>query len=1202
MKSSKKMCVLGAILGVLLFSVALFGQGSYGRILGTVTDQTGAVLPGATVTITDTGRGLARTLATDAAGEYNAPNLIPSTYTVRVEAKGFKRLDRQNVVIEVNKEVRVDLTPQPGEQTQTVTVTESIPLVDTATSNLGGTLSNADINDLPLNGRNYQSLMGLRPGVVVQPGGGPWVQSTNGIRPDETAWMLEGVINASMDLARPIANMSSPLTDAATIMPVDAIQEFNIEENPKAEYGWKPGAVVNVGVRSGTNTPHGSAYAFGRDQDWDARNLFNPGTLNGAANPKLPTTLEQFGGVAGFRIIKDKLFFFGGYEGMRSLVGNPSATTAPETGSGGGPAVSMPDAIAALQKAGVAVSPVSLNLLGCTTAGGVKCTGGLIAGAQASSPSYVVAFPNTNVSDNEVGKIDYRLSDKHMLSTMFWQGVYNGNGQDHGGVNLIFLDTFHVNPVTSVTNWIWTPTSSLVNEARFATTRNTFNQISDDGGIRSDGSGGLCTAAGCGGKGYPINTGVTSALFGGLPSINISGFSAGGGQLLGTFHNRPTLAGPSPYYVYQDSVSYLRGKHAFKFGGEFTHIITNSAGGDTGRGSITFQGGKTFAGSTALEDFFAGNPSKGQLLAGNSIREYHWRAYSGFVQDDWRIKPRLMLNLGLRYSYESPIREVNNLFANFVPGQGLVQQGQASVGSSIVKPDYGNWSPRFGFAWDVTGKGTTVVRGGASIIYSTLIVSNFGNQLNFQNTHGVQLAAIPTGACTTPVVIGVPCPQIVDPGAPSLNGVKGVQFGTASYKPANLTWNGVVFPQGGGLACTATQQCVSGSVDPNLKTPYIVNYNLGVQRMITNNLSLEVGYVGTHGGNLTGFRDINACAPNPTGACVRPYGPGGSACVANAASCFPYLSFIDQQSNLAYSSYNSLQTTLSKRLSNGLNFTAGYTYGHGLDNGSISRFGYLPQNPNNPNAEYASGDFDIRHRLTLTAGYAIPGKKGFGQLLEGWKINSILTLHTAQPWNVTDLSGNNFSGTGDNSDRWDLFGTASDFHSGANSIPFCTGPGPKGCSASSSVSGTQTFFTPAQSTAMWAQCTAKAPDPTTLAIGGCYVSGQSVITPPAAGTFGTMGRNLFRDNGFKNLDFSLFKNFKIRERFNAEFRVEIFNVFNHPTISNPWGSQNGWGYGTDLGTSGQFGAGGATSDVAAGNPLIGSGGSRDIQFGLKLTF
>src|SRR5579863_6447913 len=299
--------LLITIVGVSLFSAGLFGQGSFGQILGTVTDQTGAVLPGATVTVTDTQRGLTRTMTTDAAGEYNAPNLIPSTYTVRVEAKGFKTLARENVVIEVNKEVRIDLTPQTGDQTQTVTVTESIPLVDTATSSLGGTLNNADIIDLPLNGRNYQQLLGLRPGVMLQPGGSPWTQSTNGIRPDETTWMVEGILNVNWFDARPINNMPSPFTDMATVLPVDAIQEFNVEENPKAEFGWKPGAVVNVGIKSGTNTLHGNAYAFGRDQDWDARNFFNP-----APNPILPTALEQFGAVVGGPIKKDKLFFFGG--------------------------------------------------------------------------------------------------------------------------------------------------------------------------------------------------------------------------------------------------------------------------------------------------------------------------------------------------------------------------------------------------------------------------------------------------------------------------------------------------------------------------------------------------------------------------------------------------------------------------------------------------------------------------------------------------------------------------------------------------------------------------------------------------------------------------------------------------------------------------------------------------------------------------
>ena len=379
---------------------SLFSQGNFGRILGAVTDQTGGVISSATVTIIDTDRGVARTLTTDDAGEYNAPTLIPGTYIVRVEAKGFKRLERQNVVLEVGKEIRVDLIVQPGEQTQTVTVTEAIPLVETTNATLGGTLNNSDINDMPLNGRNYQNLLNLRPGVVFQPGGSPWTQSTNNIRPDETAWMVDGIINANFSDARPVANMPSPFTDGATILPIDAIQEFNLEENPKAEYGWKPGAVVNVGIRSGTNTLHGSAYAFGRDQSWDARNFFNP-----APQDKMPTALEQFGAVVGGPIKKDKLFFFAGYEGLRSTVGNVFGTSVPATAafSRPNPKNSMVDAIKALQKAGVPVSPVSLNLLGCTVwhvTTASTCTGGLIQGAHPNTTNYTSTFPNTNISDN----------------------------------------------------------------------------------------------------------------------------------------------------------------------------------------------------------------------------------------------------------------------------------------------------------------------------------------------------------------------------------------------------------------------------------------------------------------------------------------------------------------------------------------------------------------------------------------------------------------------------------------------------------------------------------------------------------------------------------------------------------------------------------------------------------------------------------
>src|SRR5213593_5215088 len=222
---------------VLLFSFALSAQGNFGRILGSVKDPTGAVLPGATVNIIDTQRGLARTVTTDEAGQYNAPALNPGTYTVRVEFPGFKTLSRENVVVEVGRELRVDLTIEPGQQSETVTVNEAIPLVDTTSATLGGVLPNAAINDMPLNGRNYQNLLNLIPGVMIQPGGSPWTQSTNNSRPDETVWMVDGVYNANYVDRRPIANMPSPFTDGATILPIDAIQEFHLEENPKAEYG-----------------------------------------------------------------------------------------------------------------------------------------------------------------------------------------------------------------------------------------------------------------------------------------------------------------------------------------------------------------------------------------------------------------------------------------------------------------------------------------------------------------------------------------------------------------------------------------------------------------------------------------------------------------------------------------------------------------------------------------------------------------------------------------------------------------------------------------------------------------------------------------------------------------------------------------------------------------------------------------------------
>ena len=1185
MKSRKTKRVLNTLLSVLVFSLALVAQGTFGRILGTVTDQTGGVLAGATISIIDTQRGLARTLTTDAAGEYNAPNLTPGTYTVRVEAKGFKVLNRENVVLEVAKEVRVDLTPQPGEQAQTVTITEALPLVDATSSTLGGTLNNADINDLPLNGRNYQNLLNLRPGVMIQPGGSPWTQSTNNIRPDESVWMVDGVINVNFQDQRPIAGAPSPFTDGATILPIDAIQEFNLSQNPKAESGWKPGSVVNVGIRSGTNTYHGSAYAFGRNGDWDARNLFNPPPA-----PAAPTELKQFGGVLGGHIKKDKLFFFGGYEGLRSFLGNALGTTVPATGAfpTPDPANSMVDAIHALQKAGVTPNPISLQLLGCPSpapAGSFTCTGGLIQGASPTTTTYNSGFPDTNTSDNGVGKIDYRINNKHTVNGVVLIGKYLGLGEDHPIVAAYWENPNPISTYTVGSSWIWTPSSSVVNEARFgynlyesALTQLDANKFAN-------------------GKDYPLNTGVTST--GGFPNVDIGGFAP-----LGGWRARPVEA-KNPYSDFQDNISYLRGKHALKFGGEFAHIDVDYNGHDT-RGRIQFRGKQTpqfvdskgNPNSTPLEDFFAGLPQRAFQFVGQTARTITWKSYAGFAQDDWRIMPRLMINLGLRYSYVSPLKEINNLFGTFDPARGLVQQGQPGVGDTVVKPDYKNLSPRVGFAWDVNGKGTTIIRGGGSMLYSTFSTAQFmqSGQQNFGGGGGLHV--IPTGACTTSVQIGTACPQ-------TFGG--NIVLGNATIPGANLNWNGPVFPVGATLSCTTKVPCNIITVDPNLKTPYIINWNLGVQHAFTNNLSLEMGYVGNHGDNLTNFVDLNQDDP-VTGA--RPFWPAkntrpaGAACAANAASCFDYLKYINRTVNNGRSNYDSLQSTLTKRLSHGLNFTAGYTYGHGLDNGSLSRFGRLPQNSLNPQTEYASSSFDVRHRFTLTAGYAIPGKNGFGQLLKGWKLNSILSFQTGQPW-IAEDSQNDFIGTGESTDRWNFFGNPADFQSGSSSIPYCTDPALRGggCSVKSGISGIQSFFSAAQSTAMWAQCTAVSSDPTTLATGGCFVKGKSVMVPPKQGTYGTMGRNIFRDAGFKNVDFSIFKDFKFKERYTAQFRWELFNVFNHPIVANPYGASNGSDLGIDPGASpSTFGCGCATPDVAAGNPLVGSGSNRVMQIGMKLTF
>jgi hypothetical protein len=1140
--------VLSFGLTLLAVCPAVFSQGSTGRILGGVTDQSGGNIAGATVTITDVQRGVPRNLVTDSDGEYSAPDLLPGTYTVRVELKGFKAFERKNILLETGKDVRVDVVLSTGSMTETITITEEVPMVDTTSTTLGGTISNEIINDLPLNGRNYQNLISLRPGTAVYPGGGPWTQTTNGIRPEDTSYIVDGITNDEAFMGLSVTNAAAVIGDAATLIPIDAIQEFNTQVNPKAEYGWKPGAITSVGLKSGANVIHGTAYGFGRSDSFDARNYFNQ-----VGTPKTPVELEQYGGSMGGRIIRDKLFYFGAYEGQMYTVGNALGAAVPTTASIGDPSSSVPDASADLATRGIGVNPLSAYLLGFYTPN--------------SSPTTNVTldFPNVNSSKNTLGKVDYHINDRNSLSGSYFFGNDTIVGMDFNELLPQFRTKVHSRAQALSARWAWTPSSSLANELRGGFTHYVLQITPDDVNFP-----------------YQINTGLTNPLLKGIPDIRISGFTQ-----MGAFHNFPKIVGPDKVYDFIDQVSYLHGKHAFKFGGEVRRDLVHQATFRAGRGRIRFQGDGAFAGSTPLEDFLAGDPSQATFLAGDPTRNISQWLYAGYMQDDWRIAPRITLNLGLRYEYQAVPTEAHNLLGNWEPSVGFEQVGKNI--SSIYNPDHRNFSPRVGIAWDVTGKGTTVIRAGGSLVYSLLSMSTFLSQQNTQNTVTLGVGTVPTGA----TIFDAACPT-------GCAGVGNIVTTGITLPATSLTWvdqSTAIYPS----SVTGLVQCGDGvgnnpgpcdtfAMQRNFRTPYVTNWTLGIQHAFSSKLSLDTSYVGNHGTKLTGVVDLNQTDPT-TG--VQPF-----------AALFPYLGFINYLSNIYGSTYNGLQTTVTARNYHGLDFVAGYTYSHALDDMSSNWVAFLPMDSRRPFLDHASGDEDIRHRFTLSITYSLPEKKMRSQLLEGWQVNTIITVQSGQPWNVNDQA-NNFSGTNENSDRWDFFGNPTDFKSGGqNTLPFCLD-----AVCSYQTPAGQVNVPAAQAATMWSACTAKAPSTgpnSTLETAGCYASlnGKSVLVPPAQGTFGTMGRNIFRDTGFHNVDLSVSKNFRIRERMKAQFRIETFNIFNHPNFANPNGATSGYGQGAfaDPSQSSQFGCGCATPDNAAFNPVLGSGSARAIQLGLKFTF
>jgi len=1142
----RRLVLFLAIIAAALLPWNLAAQSNRGRISGSVTDASGAAIVGAKVTIENLGTHVVRVLTSNRDGDYVAPDIEPGFYSVKAEAANFKTLLRERIQVEVANDITLNFELQPGAVSETVTVTAEAPLTETSNAVLSGVLSNKAINEMPLQGRDFQNLLPLHPGVQREPGGGFHTLTSNGLRPDDNNFVIDGANDNDAYYGETVVNDAGISGAPASTLPLDAIQEFNTQEQPQADFGDKPGVVVNIGIKAGTDQLHGTAYYFNRNSAYDARNYFNP-----TPQPLSALNLHQFGASLGGPIMKGKWFYFVNYEGIRDKVGNPynvytPVTTSLATGDNpdGDPYSSIVDA---LHAAGCDTTPSNCNPLSLSLIKYFPTNPGYT--ADPVDPTIInFNFNNQQRQDNLVFKSDYHFNEHHTISGRYIYANTNAIEEDASPVRSEWLS--QAAPITQVfgLDWTWTPNSQWVNTARFS-----YNYFYEkiaplDSNVNP--------------TDYGLNTGVTDPRLFGFPRINPSTSYF---NYLGGNSSWPLYTTPSRTINIADNASYTIGRHTLRFGGKFSDGSVGYLRAPYGRGRVDFH---------YLPDFLDGNVRSWALSFGDPARDVSMKSWSLFAQDDFRATRRVTLNLGLRYDVTYPIKDSQNLLANYVPAQGIVQ-----IGHGLNNPyptNYNNVSPRLGVAWDIFGTGKTVLRSGFGMIFVQPSIRTFmfnGGGLNL-NPSGLPGVTPGNGNITTYELTG---------GDPDL---------------INWSTSGTIFPINDTSInqCSPEVPCNVFGVDLHLKTPYVLNWNVNVQQELGASTVLQVAYVANHGVKLYSTVDQNQADPAISGPCIGPDFDGDFfACeqaarplttncpvadggLGNGGPCYPYIGFLNYLSNQSSSTYNSLQITLTKRYSHGLYLLAGYTYGHAIDTaGSTSNLAYVPQNSLDLAAEKASGDYDLRHRFTIAATYELPWKKeSFRQLLGGWELTSLATVQTGPPV-ITYDNYDDFTGTGEgpgnaNNDRWNIQGNPNNLKWSSNgAIPFLDASDPI-CQSVATTPGLQLSLDYA---------------------GGCYAQNGTIIYPNAPYTYGNMGRNILRGPGFVDWDASIGKSFDISERLKLQFRAEFFNLLNHPNFAA--GSVGG-----DLTSPDSFGRANATPDVQASNPVIGSGGSRHIQLGLKL--
>jgi outer membrane receptor protein involved in Fe transport len=966
---------------ILLAALSLSAQTFRGTILGTVTDPTGAVLPGAKVTVKNTGTGLERSTEPSADGSYSAPELPIGTYSVTVVQQGFETFVVTGVTVDVATERRVDAALKAGQISTRVEVSgDLLPMVETTTNTLGGVLTAKTVEDMPVNGRDYTKLIFLNPGVsgsadqITDSPGSFGEFSMNGARGRSNNYLIDGTDMNDGYRNDPAINEAGVFGTPATILPIDAVAEVNVLSNFEPEYGRNAGAIVNIVTKSGSNKIHGSAGEYFRNSALDARNYFNP-----SSQPKAPFHNNQYGASIGGPIVKDKTFFFFDYEGQREPVGVVTVAAVPD------PATIANDISTVLPGMDVTPNPVTLALLARNPWPTPNLGGGL---ASVISPSF-------NNLTSLIAKIDHNFNASNTLTGRYFYGdsvqsfplALTATGGQLPGFN-----TYTPTRVQLVSlSYVHTFGSNKINELRYGWNRFAEGFFPADQAFHPS-SIGLCAAMAtsqCNGSG-PFDSG--------LPIILVSGFAQ-----LGATSSTPRHRFDSNSQVI-DNFSWKLNQHDVKFGFDFHRTTVQQYFDKYFRGRLKFTGDTL---GDPLLDFLAGDVDSGFQYFGDSTRHTFENNFGFFVQDSFRATKTLTLNYGLRYDYFGVIGEKNNLLSNITsmapsPGTGtftLTQVGQPGL-SSLYNPDKKDFAPRVSASWDVTGKGKTVVRGGFGMFYD---------------------------AVSQDMVLGhLPYAPFFDPG-PAYNNIGAAPISSTGAIGGTIVAGQPVYATVPPLGCG--YECDAFAFDRNIKMPYMENYNLNIQQQIGTKAVLQVGYVGSQGHRLWRFFDVSQPSAAQINAadvacdCINDFGTSARPLNGNPYGAY----YVLNENSTGKSNYNSLQTSLRITSWHGVSSTVNYVYSKSLDNSSDGEdFEPNEAQPNDstqPQLEYGPSSFNITHRFTWNFSYEFPNMGGSMQKLKnGWGLNSVLTLQGGQPFHLNYNFWDDYSGSGNAFDRPDVIG------------------------------------------------------------------------------------------------------------------------------------------------------------------------------------